>query len=227
MLGVAFPRVCGVEPENGHIPADWPRFSPRTRGCSRVVCRLVGHVTIFPRTRGCSSYAASVYVRHKPFPAHAGLIPSRSSGRLRRCSFPRACGVVPDHRSQRKKYGNFSPRTRGCPVEHVYCIAGVEIFPAYVGLFRTWCPVAARLRAFPAHAGLILRHVPVSGPRRSFPRVRGVFLTMFSTRFWHLRRTDADAMQHPPRAARIWRGLLAPQRRPRPGRRSRARRGGR
>ena len=81
-----------------------------------------------------------------------------------------------------KSATSFSPRTRGCSQSMRHLRAGIDLFPAYAGLFpqemvsSTLLHLGLRgsLLLFPALAGLILATMwePQSPP--SFPRPRGV-----------------------------------------------------
>ena len=169
-----FPRIRGDVPSPpGSVTAP-ARFSPHTRGCSRL--------------RHPGSGVCGV------FPAYAGMfrrLPLRTTQAVR---FPRIRGDVPMCRLPPVHATKFSPHTRGCSQLFERSEVSPVVFPAYAGMFRTAAthmqyrglfsphtrgcsgPASNTQQpgsVFPAYAGMFRANNAADHGGDSFPRIRG------------------------------------------------------
>ena len=149
-----FPRVRGDVPSPQMLPpASW-WFSPRARGCSFNTLNGGGENSVFPACAGMFRSA-----RLNPPPPWC---------------FPRVRGDVPHQIPLRPRFPVFSPRARGCSFLVIHHNAGVAVFPACAGMFRSTASTFVLSAGFPRVRG----DVPSDGTMRYSnvefsPRARG------------------------------------------------------
>ena len=89
-----FPRVRGDVPKPTS-DFEWKCvFSPRARGCSRLMRNAIPGCIVFP--------------------ACAGMFRKENASEIKEICFPRVRGDVPLHDAQHVRLSVFSPRARGC-----------------------------------------------------------------------------------------------------------------
>ena len=92
--GICLPRARGGVPASFVMNVSYSSSSPRTRGCSRTIFRIVRVDQVFP--------------------AHAGVFPRSALTSPRQTGLPRARGGVPTRSIHAGGVQPSSPRTRGC-----------------------------------------------------------------------------------------------------------------
>ena len=132
-ISYSVPRIRGGVPAPERFPIARARCSPHTRGCSVL--------------KGIIQFITGV------FPAYAGVFRCVHSVSLRQAGVPRIRGGVPTEYTTSTSADTFSPHTRGCSCPIFGSEAGIDVFPAYAGVFLS---VSQRMR----------RHLSV-------PRIRG------------------------------------------------------
>ena len=169
-----FPRIRGDVPSPpGSVTAP-ARFSPHTRGCSRLRHPGSGVCGVFPAYAGMFPCVAYPRCMPQSFPRIRGDVPSCSSGRrcrlwfsphTRGCSarqqptcstvacFPRIRGDVPVRPQILNNPEAFSPHTRGCSAPTMPPIMAAIVFPAYAGMFRSGGDEAGHNSSFPRIRG--------------------------------------------------------------------------
>ena len=170
----SFPRIRGDVPSPpGSVTAP-ARFSPHTRGCSRLRHPGSGVCGVFPAYAGMFPCVAYPRCMPQSFPRIRGDVPSCSSGRrcrlwfsphTRGCSarqqptcstvacFPRIRGDVPVRPQILNNPEAFSPHTRGCSAPTMPPIMAAIVFPAYAGMFRSGGDEAGHNSSFPRIRG--------------------------------------------------------------------------
>ncbi len=149
------PRACGAVPkavEQVHIIEAW---SPRVRGCSRLVgiirsaayvvparaglsprCRcLHRHLLRGPAHEGLFPGSAGVHAGHAVVPACAGLTPEKRPLSTLLSRGPRACGAVARQVKVWPTAIPWSPRVRGCSRRADRVVPQPHVVPARAGLF--------------------------------------------------------------------------------------------
>ena len=114
-LAVGFPRIRGDVPNAHNLINNQLRFSPHTRGCSRM-----------------PKISATLL---RVFPAYAGMFPHHHAYATPRPRFPRIRGDVPRFLIFSPASPQFSPHTRGCSNTLPQAKKLVKVFPAYAGMF--------------------------------------------------------------------------------------------
>ena len=134
-------------------------FSPRMRGCFRLIVLLVK--------------------RLKVFPAYAGMFLLESLyGEFNLC-FPRVCGDVSIISTTRENQGMFSPRMRGCFNHCFVCCRAAWVFPAYAGMFLRQRRSPILPLGFPRVCGDVSASQFSSFQLLEFsPRMRGCFFSI-------------------------------------------------
>ena len=169
-----FPRARGDVPMDAITLASRVRFSPRTRGCSRVNFTYHGPTPFSPRTRGCSLDEQPIQLAREVFPAHAGMFRLGHTFVQFLHGFPRARGDVPSRWSERQKGKPFSPRTRGCSVGFQLPRKATTVFPAHAGMFPTGNTVTSGWNSFPRARGDVpAQALDLALWQRFSPRTRG------------------------------------------------------
>ena len=135
--GASFPRARGVVPDQGSEKRLRPRFSPRTRGCSRKNPRTCARVLVFPAHAGLFPTTALPRRANRSFPRVRGVVPTTREYAAGRARFPRARGVGPTSVALAGMQALFSPRkrgcSRGCPRPGPHHSGHCPVFPAHAG----------------------------------------------------------------------------------------------
>ncbi len=205
-------------PAHAGVVPGWSRTKrtetcgPRARGGGPVQSRLTGLAGRWsPRTRGWSRVGPPVDRGPSVVPAHAGVVPARSGGRPGSSRGPRARGGGPGGPLAASSVTKWSPRTRGWSRDRLGHHHGGTVVPAHAGVVpgpvrhrltrrrgprargggpvsdldgdavsvwsprtRGWspdrCPAQAPRIVVPAHAGVVpsgpcVRPRPPGGPR--------------------------------------------------------------
>ena len=114
---------------------------PRIRGdVPECACHASREFGFSPHTRGCSPWPNTPPGRDPVFPAYAGMFRDPIYGDPLQLCFPRIRGDVPLSAAEVIDSGGFSPHTRGCSSANLSFITGMEVFPAYAGMFRPVTP---------------------------------------------------------------------------------------
>ena len=139
-LGCVFPAYAGMFLSVRVMRRVSSGF-PRIRGDVPDMGVAPGGVTVFsPHTRGCSPWPNTPPGRDPVFPAYAGMFRDPIYGDPLQLCFPRIRGDVPLSAAEVIDSGGFSPHTRGCSSANLSFITGMEVFPAYAGMFRPVTP---------------------------------------------------------------------------------------
>ena len=150
----SFPRVRGDVPTK----PSWKKI------CSRFS----------PRTRGCSCMPKFISLMKTVFPAYAGMFLRPYCEPWCTPGFPRVRGDVPTPAQSPLAAARFSPRTRGCSAARLAGGLGLEVFPAYAGMFLGVGNVRVLLYSFPRVRGDVPHLLTILLTERLFsPRTRG------------------------------------------------------
>ena len=118
--------------------ADWNINSGGPRACGdvpHIVCAGEGELGWSPRMRGCSRGVRRMLRQHRVVPAHAGMFPRNQNERDSRLRGPRACGDVPFAWSKVLSCFQWSPRMRGCSRAGGAQLHARGVVPAHAGMF--------------------------------------------------------------------------------------------
>ena len=149
-----FPRVRGDVPTTALSSSATSSFSPRARGCSRVVEHINETVPVFPACAGMflTAFGVGVFLD----------------------GFPRVRGDVPADSLHTRPQPEFSPRARGCSQLRNYQTTVRLVFPACAGMFRRRCRLRWRSGCFPRVRGDVPQVRSSDRWKMSFsPRARG------------------------------------------------------
>ena len=150
---VVFPAQAGVFPRTGRgksFADSIPRASGGVSG-ARGFLRRVREYS--PRKRGCFRILLVGASRLVVFPAQAGVFPTACSPRSLRRSIPRASGGVSKPKRTIKERTLYSPRKRGCFLRHLFDFVRAKVFPAQAGVFPSRCPCLPPLHCIPRASG--------------------------------------------------------------------------
>ena len=149
-----FPRVRGDVPLADYQRLRLKKFSPRARGCSRIIFDTRFMLRVFPACAGMF------------LPPHA---PDRPVHR-----FPRVRGDVPKQLRGSLSHLMFSPRARGCSSRAADTDNNISVFPACAGMFRKHHKNQAKPQGFPRVRGDVPAWMSMNTPMATFsPRARG------------------------------------------------------
>ena len=135
------------------------RYSPLTRGCFCMACRIA-------RTR-------------EVFPAHAGVFPRLQAGALQIPRIPRSRGGVSQRRPFQDQALQYSPLTRGCFQRGIKKPGWADVFPAHAGVFLPATSARMSVQCIPRSRGGVSHHHTPNNLRYGYsPLTRGCFFLL-------------------------------------------------
>ena len=156
---LCIPRSRGGVSAMG-VPSDSPQmYSPLTRGCFCMACRIA-------RTR-------------EVFPAHAGVFPRLQAGALQIPRIPRSRGGVSQRRPFQDQALQYSPLTRGCFQRGIKKPGWADVFPAHAGVFLPATSARMSVQCIPRSRGGVSHHHTPNNLRYGYsPLTRGCFFLL-------------------------------------------------
>ena len=134
-LRFVLPAYAGMFPEKTlRIMID--SRSPRVCGdVSTKNYRVIMRTAFSPRMRGCFRASGEITPKCEVLPAYAGMFLACGRVKVALICSPRVCGDVSGSATVANEIRKFSPRMRGC-FRHIPRNArGIEVLPAYAGMF--------------------------------------------------------------------------------------------
>ena len=130
-----------------------------------------------PHTRGCSFLFRVDLLKCPVFPAYAGVFLRKVALRFLVMRVPRIRGGVPPESCAPISCNACSPHTRGCSHKSEYDLCYTLVFPAYAGVFLSFCPNFREALCVPRiRGGVPNALILVDDIDRVFPAYAGVFL---------------------------------------------------